>query len=89
MKEKIVNYILILVTIMWILLSIIFAYQDLSSEIKDIKEKSNNEQFHKDNIIFKEEISRMQRKLDKIQSSTQIIADQLEIDIKEINYITE
>jgi uncharacterized membrane protein SpoIIM required for sporulation len=84
MKEKIITYIFILVTIIGILLSISFVYKDLTAEIKAIKEKSNNDVFYEDNKIFKEEISEMQSKLDNIQVSVKMIADQLEIDIIEI-----
>jgi hypothetical protein len=44
-------------------------YKELTAEIKAIKEKSNNDVFYEDNKIFKEEISEMQEKLDKIQAT--------------------
>ena len=84
MKEKIITYIFILVTIIGILLSISFVYQELTNEIATIKEKSNNDIFLEDRSYYQEQIWAIQEKLDKIQANTQKIAEQLEIDIIEI-----
>ena len=84
MKEKIITYIFILITIVGILLSISFVYQDLTAEIQAIKEKSNNDIFIEDRSYYQKEIWEIQSKLDNIQVSIKIIADQLEIDIIEI-----
>ena len=84
MKEKIINYFLILSVAIWLILSISFVYQDLKEEIEEIKTKSNNDIFLQDREIYMKEIGEMQNKLDEIQANTQRIAEQLEIDIIEI-----
>jgi hypothetical protein len=56
MKEKIITYIFILITIVGILLSISFVYQDLTAEIQAIKEKSNNDIFIEDRSYYQKEI---------------------------------
>lgn len=89
MKEKIVNYLLVLITIIGVILSIVFVYQDLSSEIKEIRDKSSksssaNDIFLDDRAMYQEQIWLMQNKLDIIQANTTQIADQLQIDIIEI-----
>ena len=89
MKEKIVNYLLVLITITGVILSIVFVYQDLSSEIKEIRDKSSksssaNDIFLDDRAMYQEQIWLMQNKLDIIQANTTKIADQLQIDIIEI-----
>jgi hypothetical protein len=56
MKEKIITYTFILVTIVGILLSISFVYKDLQAEIQAIKENSNNDVFYEDRAYYQKEI---------------------------------
>lgn len=69
MKEKIINYCLMLCIAIWLILSISFVYQDLKEEIEEIKEKSNNDIFLQDREMYQKEIGEMQKKLDKIQAT--------------------
>lgn len=84
MKEKIINYLLMLCIAIWLILAISFVYQDLKNEIEQIKEKSNNDIFLEDRELYIREIWEIQIKLDIIQANTKNIANQLEIDFIEI-----
>ena len=80
MKERLKDMVLIWAIGLWLMLAIVFVYQDLQKEIA----KSNNDIFIDDRAYYQENISEIQSKLDTINRNVAIIAEQLEIDIIEI-----
>lgn len=80
MKKEVIQTFIYMSIFFWILLSIIFVYQDLKKQIDRIEINSNNDIFIEDRIYYQEQLWNISEKINRIEANTKNIAEQLLID---------